>query len=463
MTHSLSLNLQTLPLELKINILINLPYSNVKFITSEYFWTKYWEKYNSIEHENELNPEQQHAINLIYEGKNVYVNAAAGTGKSVIAKKIPYIFNSKVVVTTATTGVAASQIDTFTLHSTLGIGIGDSPVDVLYNKIIKNHKKYTLWKSLDILIIDEISMLDPSLFEKLEKLARRIRKNDARFGGIQLLMLGDIFQLKSINSENLITLSSIFLSCVDEIIIFRNIYRQSDIKFQNVLNKIRVGIADDQVKDVLKSRFIKFNKISKDIIPTKLFCTKKLVNIYNDKKLDNLAKQNKHVFRNYDMKFIQTTDNIYFEYYKQTFIKQSTTPKTLQLCENAQVMLTRNISKKLVNGSRGIITGFDSKEYPIVKFLNGDIITISPQQFNIKSVGVAIQIPLKIAYALTIHSCQGLTLDCVYIDLNNAFEYGHVYTALSRVKHLEGLYLKEFNFDIITVNPNALYFLKMIL
>jgi hypothetical protein len=155
------------------------------------------------------------------------------------------------------------------------------------------------------------------------------------------------------------------------------------------------------------------------------------------------------------------------DYVTKNFIKNSTTPSTLQLCEKAQVLLTYNISPTLVNGSRGVITGFTSENYPIVEFIMGTTSIIKPIKFTLdytlrngknKMVGYALQIPLKIAYALTVHSCQGSTLDCVSIDLRNTFEYGQAYTAMSRVGSLEGLYLKKFNYDVIQAHPDALRF-----
>jgi ATP-dependent DNA helicase PIF1 len=150
-------------------------------------------------------------------------------------------------------------------------------------------------------------------------------------------------------------------------------------------------------------------------------------------------------------------------------MKNSTTPTTLCLAEQTQVMLTYNISPTLVNGSRGVVIGFTEEDHPIVEFVGNRVFTVKPIKFKLQhtlangkviSVGYAIQIPLKIAYALTVHSCQGSTLDYASIDLRETFEYGQAYTALSRVKTLDGLFLKKFNFEVIQAHPEALKFME---
>lgn len=465
---------RNLPKNIKIQILINLPYTDVMFITDHYFWEKYWENYNS-KHINmnggfEPNPEQKYVLRLIEEGKNIFLNSPAGTGKSTLIKYFCIQNQTKYNIgLTSTTGISALSIGGSTLHSFLGIGLGTDSSDCLYDRIIKDVDKRKLWLNLDILIIDEISMLHPKLFDKLEKVARKIRGTKARFGGIQLVVTGDLFQLPCVShNSTLIIHSSRFKKCIDVTVELRNIIRQSDITFKTILNKIRLGIIDPQVKKNLKSRFVKPYKNCNNIIPTRLFCTKKAIDDMNNKELNKLANQG-YEFREYIMEFVNQDCPISFDYISKNFIRNSTTPHTLQICENTQVMLTYNISQSLVNGSRGNVVGFSPEEYPIVQFINGSLETIKPIKFNlhhtlqngkIKLVGYAVQIPLKIAYALTIHACQGSTLDYASIDLTEAFEYGQAYTALSRVRTLDSLFIKKFDFGIIQAHPEALNFIN---
>lgn len=464
-----------LPLEIKKNILMYLDYKDIKWITDPCFWVKYWEKYN-YEHpiNNDCftpNPEQQYTLSLIEQGKNIFINSPAGTGKSALIKNYwQQNFKKKVLGLTSTTGISALNIGGSTLHSFLGIGLGNEDVDQLYYKIIKNKEKRELWLKLDLLIIDEISMLHPNLFNKLEKIARMIRENKKKFGGIQLIVTGDLFQLPPVSQDSTLIINSYaFQKCIDITIEFRNIIRQNDPIFKNILNKIRIGVVDAQVKKILKQRFLKAsNQQDIQIKPTKLFCTRKSVDHLNEKELNKLYCKG-YLFREYIMEFVDQNCPISFDYIVKNFIKNSTTPLTLQICEQTQVMLTCNISTNLVNGSRGVITGFSPENYPIVKFINSETIVVKPIKFKlhctlncgkVKSVGYAIQIPLKIAYALTIHSCQGSTLDYASIDLTEIFEYGQAYTALSRVRTLDGLFLKKFNFNVIQAHPKALDFLN---
>ena len=479
----------SLPLELKVNILKYLDYSEINWITDPYFWVCWWKRYNTAHPITEIfepNPEQLYTLTLIESGKNVFINAPAGTGKSALIKHFCLNYHSKVIGLTSTTGISALNIGGSTLHSFLGIGLGKENVEDLYDKIIKNKDKRELWLKLNILIIDEVSMLHPDLFDKLEKVARKIRGNKLRFGGIQLVVSGDLFQLPCVSqSSTLITHSSKFRKCIDTVVEFRNIMRQNDHIFKTVLNKVRIGLVDHQVKKILKTRFVKppkptptiseilhpgktVSEPNHNIKPTKLFCTRRSVDDLNDKELNKLARKGLE-FREYIMEFVNQDCPISFDYIVKNFTKNSTTPETLQVCEQTQVMLTYNISPNLVNGSRGIITGFTPENYPRVKFVNGSIVTIKPIKFSlyhtlrngkIKLVGYAMQIPLKIAYALTIHACQGSTLDYVSIDLRETFEYGQAYTALSRVRTLEGLFIKKFDFDVIQAHPEALKFLE---
>lgn len=457
---------RNLPYELKIKILTNLEYIDVKFITDPYFWSKYWKKYRLenpiIEGQIKFNPEQQYALDLIAKGKNVFIHSPAGTGKSTIIKHFAASVTTGV---TSTTGISALNIEGSTLHSFLGIGLGEESLEDLYNKL----KDRRIWLNLKLLIIDEISMLQPQLFEKLEKLARKIRKTSKRFGGIQLVVAGDLFQLPPVNIRNdgcsMITDSQVFLECIDDVVELRNIMRQQDYMFQTALNKIRVGNVDSQTRKILKSRVIKLPK-SDNIKPTKLFCTKKCVNALNEKELNKLAAKD-HIFREYEMKFV-FSENVSMptrNYVSKNFVKNSTTPQKLQICKETQVMLTYNLpSHSLANGSRGVVVDF-ANNYPIVEFVGGKKILVEPVSFSLfetrpkrVQIGYVKQIPLKIAYALTIHSSQGATLDCVQIDLKETFEYGQAYTALSRVRCLEGLYLKPFDYHVIQAHPKSLTF-----
>ncbi|ABF82136.1 hypothetical protein MIV106R [Invertebrate iridescent virus 3] len=460
----------TLPNEEKFKDLMDLPYSELESIDDADFWAHYWAVWNA---NNPCvpggpfvpNPEQEWVLQLMDEGKSIFINSPAGTGKSALVKHWCSKTTTKNIGLTSTTGISALNLGGSTVHSFLGIGLGVDTVDELYDRILKNHDKRELWLRLDVLVIDEVSMLQPELFDKLERLARKLRSSSERFGGIQIIATGDLFQLPCVgNDSSLIVDSKKFKKCIQVTIKLRNIVRQEDAQFKAVLNKVRVGLVDEHVEQVLKSRFGKTKSLPSNIRPTKLFCTRKSVQDINEKHLNKLAEMG-YEFREYNMEFINQECPISFEYIVQNFTRNSTTPETLHLCLQTQVVLTYNQSPYLVNGSRGVVVDFTEEEYPVVEFLNGTTQVIKPHKFALhytsrrgktQQVGYAVQIPLKIAYALTIHSCQGLTIDYAIIDLNDCFEFGQAYTALSRVKTLDGLFLKKFDFGVIQPHPRAL-------
>jgi ATP-dependent DNA helicase PIF1 len=467
----MNVTLGDLPLELKIAILVRMPYESVRFFTSRYFWSEYW-KHNSVIKGSAdgvftPNKEQAYVLDLVNQKKNIFINSPAGTGKSTLLKYIKQCHSDKVVGLTSTTGISALNIQGSTLHSFLGIGLGADDVDALYDKIMKNEIKKKLWCVLDMLIVDEVSMLHPDLFKKLEKLGRRIRGNKLRFGGVQLIVAGDLFQLPCVSTTStLVVVSSTFKKCIDEIVELRYIMRQDDPSFKEILNKVRVGDIDEDVVDALSSRFVKVPKTLK-LRPTMLFCTRDSVDELNNKELDRLASKGCQ-FYEYEMNFQCCVSLSMFNYAKSNFCKNSTTPQILSLTKQVQVMLTHAISATLVNGSRGIVVDFEEETgYPIVQFLDGQTMPVRPVKFTLcdmnngrsRNIGYAVQVPLKVAYALTVHACQGSTLDYVKLDLGRTFEYGQVYTALSRVKSLDGLFIKKFDFGIIQAHPEALRFM----
>lgn len=411
-----------------------------------------------------LNEKQKIAFEYICENKNILITSQAGTGKTFLINYICENLKTKNIAVTATTGISSILIGGTTIYSYLGIGLGLSSVEELFNQIYLKQKE-SVWKIIDILIIDEISMLPATLFDKLNILAKKIRKNQNPFGGIQLVLAGDFLQLPVI-SDSFVFNSNCWNECVQHIITLDVIVRQKDLIFKNVLSKMREGIIDEDVKQLLNSRVDK--EYSSEIKPTKLFCLKKYVEEINTKELFKLKEQ-KFKFYQYVGTFKKKTmQNNHFEESKKFFIKNSTTQVDIKLCQNSQVMLTYNIdiANSLVNGSRGVVKGFTKDHNPIVMFQNNIIKVIKEQTWSLfyqqKEVGIFTQIPLKIAYALTIHSCQGLTLDCVEINLSDAFEFGQIYTAISRIKDINNLYLKNINYNKILCHPEALKFYKML-
>jgi ATP-dependent DNA helicase PIF1 len=404
-----------------------------------------------------LNEKQDFAYKQMINNKNIMLSGPAGTGKSYLMRAFYNNYtNSKTIALTSTTGTSAIVLGGTTLHSYLGIGLGVKSVQDLVIKI--NSKGYlkSKWRKLDVLIIDEVSMMTPTLFDKLEEIARLVRNNNIFFGGIQLILSGDFLQIPCVNTSQFVFESENWNSGIDYTIELTEIVRQRNRTFQNCLNKIRVGNNDDEVKSILNSRIgIKLeNKFG--IKPTKLFSLNVNVDKINE---EELMKSEEEVYE-YEMDISCVNQNK-LEFYKNNCIAM----EKLRLTVGAQVMLLVNmdIEYGLANGSRGIVTGINNDYIPYVRFVNGEERLIDYHVWNIedKKLECTIsQIPLKLAYAQSIHKAQGSTLDYVEIKLSDVFDYGQAYVGLSRCKSLEGLSIIDIDWNKINAHPKAIEFYK---
>ena len=418
-----------------------------------------------------LNDKQQEAYDLIISGYNIFITGAGGVGKSAIIKLVSEYFKSlnKKIGITSTTGISAILIGGSTLHSFLGIGLGNDSTESIITYILKNPTIRKRWLELEVLIIDEISMLSPELFDKLELIARTIRCSSKCFGGIQIILSGDFCQLPCISKNNNIIFcfkAQTWDKCIYKTIYFDKVIRQEDIKFQNCLNNIRVGILTDDDINILKSRVGVKLINDNNILPTKLFPLNKSVEDINNIELDKLAANNVDFYEynsQYELLSNSKNKNNIIDRIKKNFL----VPEILQICIGAQVMLLINldISSGCVNGSRGVVVDFKN-DLPVVKFLNGVTCIIDYHTWTIEENNVKImyinQIPLKVAYAISIHKGQGSTIDYAEIDLYHIFEYGQAYVALSRVKTLEGLSIINMDLSKFKAHPEAIeYYSKL--
>lgn len=398
-----------------------------------------------------LNIDQKNALKLLNDGKNVFLSGIAGVGKTFILKKfIEDNKGEKNMGITSTTGISATTFNATTLHSFLGIGLGKGSVETLSKKICGDNRLFNRWNYMDILIIDEISMLDPDLFDKLEKVARVVRGNSLPFGGIQLILSGDFCQLTPVGTDKFCFEAKSWNRCIDEVIYLTKVVRQQDEMFQKFLYNIRVGNLDKKTKEILKSRLNVELKNNLGIEPTILYNTNRDVDSYNEEKLTEL---NNDIYQ-YDILLNNVKD-------KKAY---GIIPEKLLLCESAQVMLIYNldIPNGLINGSRGIVIGFID-DYPIVRFMNGQEHIIKVNKWSIQDkngdeIGSISQIPLKLAWAITIHKSQSMTIDYCVVDLYNTFIDNQAYVALSRVKSLEGLSINGLNMKKIKCNPKSIDF-----
>lgn len=430
-----------------------------------------------------LNLDQQAAFETVKKGKNIFLSGPAGSGKSTLIQAITEWARSKRVVfdVTAMTGCAALLlgVKAKTLHSWAGIGIGRDSAEKLATSIKNSPYALKRWTRIQMLIIDEISMMTPELFDKLDTIGKTIRKSSKPWGGIQLILCGDFFQLPPVQKGIKDTVgkyafdSSSWESADLTSILLNRIERQTDPKFQTLLNEARIGQLSDESIALLKSRQgLKWKQLK--IRPTLLFSRNADVNAINDANLVALKKPI-HVF---EAKTIvgKSPEDVYAPVPTGELLERLVTrmdadcsySPRLELCEGCQVMMVHNkdAEKGLVNGSRGVVIGFrPSDGVPVVQFLHGDPIAIELHEWesNDSPCLKRQQIPLRVAYAVTIHKSQGATLDCALVDIGSStFECGQAYVALSRVRDLESLYVWNFNPSRVMADPRVVAFYKRI-
>jgi ATP-dependent DNA helicase PIF1 len=430
----------------------------------------------------ELSHKQKIALVYITRGKNILIHGCAGTGKSMVVKYAKKYLQKKypgrIIATTASTGVSAINIGGSTIHWFSGIRTGKGRLNSIIKRILKDNDCVKRWKEVDTLIIDEISMISQDIFEKLDGIGQIIRENSRPFGGIQLILLGDFYQLTPVEQNNNVSVkfcfeSPIWSNCIDKVVNLTKIFRQTDSEYKEILNRIRKG--RHTIRDILKiksriitSATLDVNKVDKTTKSIKLYPLNKQVALENQKNLvllSGIAREYKATYFGY--KTLQ-------EELKKQFI--SCDRDLIKLKIGARVMLTYNLNVEagLCNGSLGTIIGFkeinDSSiasvvvKFDVIDNKDPGIQIIDKQKWDLdvstvtgsKLCASVIQIPLVLAFAASIHKAQGLTFSKAEIDLNKCFAEHQIYVALSRVKTLDGLILLDnFSSDKIKVNKKV--------
>jgi len=337
-------------------------------------------------------------------------------------------------------------------YCNIGGNIDEIPCRITYKKATKINKNPLLMKI-------KITPVEEDNFYGFET------------DGNRRFLLGDFTvthncQLPCIDSSDFCCHANSWKGCIDDVVYLTEIIRQRDPIFQNCLNHVRLGELPNDVLEILESRVGVEIVNEFGIRPTRLYPLNRNVDYVNEEELDKLATEDTEFFEyNMEIKVYDCVNDKQATLDK--FKKYCTAQETLQLCIGAQVMLLYNLDleDKLANGSRGVVVGF-TNELPIVKFLNGVERVIDYHTWEIEEMDVTTmkmtQVPLKLAYAVSIHKIQGCSLDCVEVDLTNVFEYGQAYTALSRVKNLEGLSIIGYNINRIKAHPKAIEFYKNI-
>lgn len=419
---------------------------------------------------NSLNEKQNEAFKAMINGKNIFITGPGGSGKSHVINSFVNYYKNNIendenkLYVTSSTGLSSLLINGITIHQYSGIGTGEKDIEYYVKSIQKKKIVRERWKNTSVLIIDEISMINSNLFEKLDIIAQRIRKNNKPFGDIQIICSGDFLQLPPVKSEDFCFESFTWDITIDKIFYFDKIIRQNNEEFQNVLNKIRVGVIDNEVKNCLES--CKNRKLeNKDgIIPTLLFSKKEIVKTHNDKNLNKLIDEgHKKVTYKSEYIFSSKINDLVKDDYIKLINSQYNIEDEIILTKYSQVMLNiNNIDEGLANGSRGIIIDFSESNNPIVQFLNGKVLEIKKKDYKLEENKDSItkkQIPLIHAWAMTIHKAQGMSLEYIQTDIGKSiFEYGQAYVVLSRIKNLEGLSLMDIDYSKIKANPKLIKF-----
>lgn len=394
------------------------------------------------------------ALEIMLSGESVLLTGPAGAGKTFVLNQFIGFAKAegKHVSVTATTGLAATHLGGTTIHSWSGIGISDEVPHGFAEHMAKGRRE--IIESTDVLIIDEISMLHDFRLDMIDEICRLVRKKNEPFGGIQIIMSGDFFQLPPINrgdsrAGSFVTSSNVWQELDPVICYLEEQHRQDDEQLLDILNALRAGEIKRHHAETLLGR-VDVQPEGGEVL-TELHTVNIDVDKLNAVKLEELEGD--------ELFYTQTTTGS--EGYVENLQRSVLAPSVLRVKKGALVMSVKNsLDRKYVNGSVGTVIDFESgTEYPVVEFRNGKVVTMSPDTWELrdgdKKRASISQIPLRLAWAITVHKSQGMTLDAARIDLRKAFVEGMGYVALSRVKNLNNLYLSGINRMALQVSEVA--------
>lgn len=416
-------------------------------------------------HQKNMNEEQQVAFDYAIAGKNIALLSAAGTGKTFVVQKIIQQSHKDqmLIGVTSSTGTSAITLGGRTLHSFLGIGLAKKSAFQLALTIkSKNQRKLKMLNSIHRLVIDEISMVSAELFDKISEYLSIIRRCKQPFGGIQVILSGDMCQLPPVDGEYCFK-SKIWKELDLKLFNFSVLVRQlGDKSFQTILNEARFGLIS---KDSIKKLQMLHSTTFGEILPTVLYSKNIDVDCINNVEYEKLRQKEGIEERSYDTVYSSHANS-------KTWASSLKIPETVTLCTGAQVMLTvnLNVDEGFSNGSRGMVVEFRD-EGPVVLFKNGDQIIVEPWLYQDenddddddegKEKIWATAIPLRLAYALTIHKSQSATLDAAVVSLGaSIFEYGQAYTALSRVRDMQSIKVTDVLQSSFQTHPDVIEFYK---
>lgn len=458
----------------------------------------------------QLSTEQQYALQQFSEGKNLFITGPGGTGKTKLIHHL--VENAKTAgkpyQVCAMTGCAAILLscNARTIHSWSGIKTARGPEETVVAAVLRNKRTVAIWRKIKILIIDEVSMMSEKIFNILNEIGKKSRRSILPFGGIQVVFTGDFYQLPPVPTAGEPFTERFCFESVDWLNVFPlknhiqlvTMFRQTDPLYIDILQQIRVGELTEENKKILQG-YVKreYDPVQhNDCILTKLFPIRSKADYVNQAQFAKIEE------KEYTFECIKKTDcSTYIEnniplsletmikcraleqkdidFELETLLSNTGCNESISLKKGCAVMCTVNIDMEsgICNGSQGTIIGLTTtgsgpgpglglgEALPIVKFSNGQVRTIQrhywqSEEYPTIAIG---QIPLTLAWALTIHKIQGATMSMAEIDIGQAvFEYGQTYVALSRIQTLDGLYLSAFHAHRIRANPKVTEFYRNI-
>lgn len=429
--------------------------------------------------------QQSEALQLLKAGQNVFLTGAPGSGKTyVLTKFVTWARDrGKRVAVTASTGIAATHINGRTIHAWSGIGIHKYLTPQLLTSIRRQRKKKIC--DADVLVIDEISMISASMFDMVDEVCRKVRRNSQPFGGLQVVLSGDFYQLPPVtrsgagngfedpqldesrrayldvgrNPDGFAPQSFVWEHMGLRVCYLSEQHRQDKGALLDVLTDIRAGAVTQADRDALATRLGKTP--GDDEVAVRFFPTNKKADEVNEGKLGELDGD-EHVYDS-----IATGSVRMLEVLERNVLA----PSHLVLKKGAAVMALRNDpSNNFVNGSLGVVTGFfkgkGEEQAPIVEFDNGNTLVMGRAEWQMTDGDTTVasirQYPLRCAWAITIHKSQGMTLDSAQMDLRRVFTPGMGYVALSRVESLDGIYLDGLSDRAFDVSAEAIALDKLL-
>jgi len=395
-----------------------------------------------------LNPDQKQALELLSSGENIFLTGGAGCGKSYVVRHFMKDVIPKQMPILASTGAAAVLLGGRTFHSFFGLGIMEGGFEATFQRVSNDKRLLKRLSEVEGVILDEVSMIPGEALRLAETLSRVARKSDLPWGGMRMIAVGDFAQLPPVTRTG--QRDWAFQSeawSQSGFIPYKLTHNEriQDESYLSVLNKVRVGTVDSEVRSFLDAH--QFEHDDTDLA-TRLFSRRDQSLTYNLERLSDIESEEVMI------------PSIYFgsEKHQEMLMKQGPVPVQLQLKVGAEVMFIQDDpQKRWVNGTRGTVVSIEDDKIVVEKRQGRDV-TAEKQQFSYldadgQIVASVIQFPLTLAYATTIHKSQGATLDELWCDLSNLWEPGQAYVALSRLRYSRGLKILKWSPNSIKVDP----------